>query len=459
MNNNEVNKNIIQLEKIAMSILDLKKKNRPRRPIIIEFCGSPKSGKSSCITSLNIFLKRNGFKTKVLTERASVCPISNKFDPSFNIWTACSAITQLLNYFSNKMNIDVIIADRGIFDALCWFNWLLDHKHLDNNDYQRLVNFLTMKKWRSYIDLIYVFKAQPEISLKREYAYLLTKEYGRIMNPKVLKSYNSSIDKTIVSFEDKFRKVVITDTTDIPQQSVNYNVSKQILEILENLIIEKIGYFQFDELNDIDGNIFNFSMIKNKKLTLSFLRRDEVEMNPAYVQPVPILVITNKSRDKILLLKKKKESLGKNSPEEDKILLYSGGHVREEDCVATINSSDNLLPTIKSALSREINEELNIAFSSQENDPICFWMRDESYSAKHIAICFIYEVDFDHLDIKLDTYEFVQRKGKSQSGKILSLTEIHKYSSDLELWGISILKFFFKKDIKKISSFKQKNLI
>jgi len=200
MNKIEISQNIKQLENIASSILILKKKNRPRRPIIIEFCGSPKSGKSSCITSLNIFLKRNGFKTKVLTERASVCPIANKFDPSFNIWTACSAITQLLNYFSNRMNIDVIIADRAIFDALCWFNWLLEHKHLDSNDYQKLVDFLTMNKWRSYIDLIYVFKANPDISLEREYAYLLTKEFGRIMNPQVLESYNESIDKTISMF-------------------------------------------------------------------------------------------------------------------------------------------------------------------------------------------------------------------------------------------------------------------
>jgi ribosome biogenesis GTPase A len=39
---------IKNLEKLAAKVLELKNKSIPRRPIVIEFCGSPKSGKSSC---------------------------------------------------------------------------------------------------------------------------------------------------------------------------------------------------------------------------------------------------------------------------------------------------------------------------------------------------------------------------------------------------------------------------
>ena len=62
---------IQELEELAKLVLQAKKTARPRRPIVIEFCGTPKAGKSSCVSSLNLFLKRNGFKTKVLSERAS----------------------------------------------------------------------------------------------------------------------------------------------------------------------------------------------------------------------------------------------------------------------------------------------------------------------------------------------------------------------------------------------------
>ena len=87
---NDVNTKIAELEKLAESVLRLKRNVIPRRPIVIEFCGSPKSGKSSCINSLDLFLRRNKFRTKILTERASVCPVLNKYDPHFNIWTVSS---------------------------------------------------------------------------------------------------------------------------------------------------------------------------------------------------------------------------------------------------------------------------------------------------------------------------------------------------------------------------------
>lgn len=65
----EIHETITKLEEMAETLLKAKREVRPRRPIIIEFCGTPKAGKSSCISSLVIFLKRNGFRVKVLSER------------------------------------------------------------------------------------------------------------------------------------------------------------------------------------------------------------------------------------------------------------------------------------------------------------------------------------------------------------------------------------------------------
>ena len=71
-------KPIEDLEKLASDVLLLKEKIKLRRPILIEFCGSPKAGKTTTITSLNIFFKRNGFRTKILAERAGICPVIKK---------------------------------------------------------------------------------------------------------------------------------------------------------------------------------------------------------------------------------------------------------------------------------------------------------------------------------------------------------------------------------------------
>ena len=53
---------IKKLEEMASDILKLKQERELRRPILIEFSGTPKSGKTTTISSLNLFLKRNVFK-------------------------------------------------------------------------------------------------------------------------------------------------------------------------------------------------------------------------------------------------------------------------------------------------------------------------------------------------------------------------------------------------------------
>jgi hypothetical protein len=83
--------------------LDVKENSILRRPIVIEFYGSPKSEKSSCISSLDLFLRRNNLRTKLITERAGVCPVKDKYDPNFNIWTACTTIAELSAVLSNNL--------------------------------------------------------------------------------------------------------------------------------------------------------------------------------------------------------------------------------------------------------------------------------------------------------------------------------------------------------------------
>ena len=105
------NKKIRELESLAAEVLRLKQERDQRRPLLIEFCGSPKSGKTTTIRALNIFLKRNGFKTVVLTERASICPIENKTHPFFNIWTLTTAISEIIKNLErgeNKIDMGAI---------------------------------------------------------------------------------------------------------------------------------------------------------------------------------------------------------------------------------------------------------------------------------------------------------------------------------------------------------------
>lgn len=442
----DVLENIKKLEEQAAEVLKLKKNSRPRRPIVIEFCGSPKSGKTTCISALNIFLKRNNFKTLLLTERASICPIPDKQNPMFNVWTACAAITQLIDYLSNKSKeVDIIIADRAIFDALCWYEWLLENGHLDDDNYHAFVNFLSMKKFRSIIDLIYVFEASPQISMEREYSCLLTRKSGSIMNIDTLNSYNKAIEVSIEKHGNKFAKINKIDTSKINQTEVGSEVTNIVMKALHELTVENIGYINIDELSEFeDKNHFYYNDIKNKKLCLKYDMRDRVESDKNKIQPIPIVSITNKNRDKLLILKKKEDSLGLKSPEKSKTLVYAGGHVRKEDNVDGEN--ENFLSIIKTTLMREIYKELGLSFSPIEINPLIIWVKNIPRSKQHLAICFIIETDLDNLALKFDDYEFVQKTSGSKSGKIIPIPDLKEEA--IESWGLIILEEMFKIEFK-----------
>lgn len=433
---NENTESIKNLEEIAKLVLQAKKTVRPRRPIVIEFCGTPKAGKTSCVSSLNLFLKRNGFKTKVLSERASVCPIRDKYNPSFNLWNLFSSSAELLeNFVEKSREIDIILCDRSVFDCLCWFHWFKRYDHINEQDFRILIDFLTMNRYRTMFDIIYVFKSSPEIALEREYAYLLTRKTGSIMNKTVLSEYNECLDLAIQANNDKFRCIREIQTDKLKQNKVNLRVTLDVLESLYELVIEKVAYIKRETLIDYESSNYWFDKDFISRLNVEFEYRDKVEENSSWVQPLPIIVFTDKDKSKILVVKKKTSALGKISPEKDNLLCYFGGHIRAEDKL----SDENLEQTIINALTREIQEEIGLTLNIESNksEPLFIWLKDNERSAKHLAICYWYQADFEHHQIKLDDYEFIQRTGTSESGKLFNLDELQ--FDKFEKWSRIIL--------------------
>lgn len=442
-------KTILELEKLAKEVLSFKQERELRRPLLIEFCGSPKSGKTTTINSLNIFLKRNDFKTVVLTERAGVCPIVNKTHPFFNIWTLTSAIAEIVKQLDQgKDKVDIIIIDRGIFDALCWFHWLNSNPeknapYLDDDSYLTMKQFCFMDMWRSYLDLIYVFKVSPKTSINREYATLLTDTTGSIMNEPVLEGFNNSIEKIIKEYKLKYRNVIEIETdvlneTDNDPNFVSYQVTSNVLNILKELLIEKVGYFNLN----ISPQFVLSDLKSIENLKVEFDNRDKVEKNMNAIQPIPIAVITNSKRSKVLVVKKSSKRTPSNSPESEKLLLYIGGHVRQED----MNDDSNTFKIIERALHREIQEEIGESISIKNKQPFLIYTTDHPKSERHLAICYVIELDLEDKKFKLTSDEFIMKTGKSKSGHILAIEEVNSKKYKLESWSKEILKKVFKKD-------------
>lgn len=418
----ERRKVISELQTLAETIRSLKEQHRQKRPIVIEFSGSPKAGKTSCINSLELFLKRNGFKVRVVQERASVCPVTDKQSPMFNIWTACVSLAGMIGTIEDKNNsIDVLIIDRGIFDALCWFEWLCSCKKMDLQLRNSLESFLLQKELVKSIDIVFAFRTTPDISIEREYANLLTDKPGSIMNSHVLESYLSAIDSVYKEKGYKFHKIFNIDTTEKNQDEVGKEVTEKTLNTLRDVLMERIGYFEKKEdlmavLNR--KHFFKYDELKPlfDKYQIIFGYREDVEKQDSYLQPIPIAVITN-TQNRVLVVKKSNIPNSEKSPEKDRVLPYVGGHTRKEDVIP--DKEESFLDICKTTLKREIQEEIGISVSLDDKLPDIIFTPTVEKSRKHMAICFTVMVD-DDIKLWLDAEELVQKKGVSKVNVLFS---------------------------------------
>lgn len=167
-----------------------KRQRRRRKPVVVEFAGSPKSGKTTNIDIISHFFKRMKFKIWAPAEGASKrTPYHLKRDlVAFNTWSLNYAISELLVAYHNVDRHDLIILDRGPFDSLAWMNLLNKQNKLQADELKIIEAFALHPKWFSLISRVYLFTCKPAMSLQRELESKLTHGAGTAMNEGMLQS-------------------------------------------------------------------------------------------------------------------------------------------------------------------------------------------------------------------------------------------------------------------------------
>ena len=181
----------------AEDVLARIKQNQPSGPLFVEFAGTPKSGKSSCIETVRHFLRRVDFRVLAPAEGASRrTPFYLKKDlPAFNTWSACYALTHILE---GKYDVDdkyqIALLDRGLFDALAWFELLRTDGMITGEEADTIQGFLSLERWRSSIGIVFLFQTDPGTSMKRENQHTLIDDPGQAMNPDFLLRLNKAYE-------------------------------------------------------------------------------------------------------------------------------------------------------------------------------------------------------------------------------------------------------------------------
>lgn len=422
-----------------------------RKPIVIEFAGLPKAGKTTCLNQVQAFLKRCGFRAEVVIERASVCPIRDKKNYNFNIWTACTTLSQILEKTQSPPRADdpdILILDRGLFDAICWLTMMEGLARLRKREREIIERFLLIEDWRKRLSGVVLMTADPEDSLEREKGYLMVEAEGSIMNVEVLQQMKDIIDETANRLKEKFQLFQVNTSSaelkDNPKKTCEV-VADIVVNWIEEHLQEDILSLPKAALIKIFDGKQCLEVSGAKKLADAFTKsgdfrpRTKVEEDALRVQALPVVVVRNRSGDVLRL--RRRESFEEN-PLHQKVVIWAGGHVRKED---DLNGSALLL-----CACRELQEELRLSIEPEKLELLgAVYIDSGGQTSKHAAVVYEWRAKTDDVAVALSSAEFFERRGTSLSGKFINLENLAQEVESGKLsepWSIEIIRSLLAKD-------------
>ena len=419
-----------------------------RKPVVVEFAGVPKAGKSTTIGQVQAFLKRCGFRVEVVVEHASICPIRDKKHANFNVWTACTTLSRILEKTqvpSGPGDPDVLLLDRGLFDAVNWFAVMERLARIRATERELIERFLLMDDWRRRITGVVVMTASPADSMKRERGYLPVEgASGSIMNDDVLRTMLRTTRETAARLGGEHFRTFEVDTSRDPSagpESTAKEVADLVLRLIEEQLEEAILSLPSDAVAPLfDGTTWIGSaaahdLVDRFTTQGAFRSRERVETDPARVQALPVVVVRNGSGD---LLRLKRREQRADSPLHGKIVIWAGGHVRREDGANG--------PSIGRGAVRELDEELRIRVEPSALKLLgAVWIRrrEGDRTRRHVAIVYEWRARTDDVAIALSATEFFERRGTSLSGSFVAPRQLAADVDNGEIcepWSVEIVR-------------------
>lgn len=204
------------------------------KPFVIEFCGTPRTGKTTTIARLYEFFKKGEFKTTVIEEFTTSKYYKEVFKEKYkNVSSTESNIAimeEVTKQLKNVLDSDqeIILIDRSINDRQIWNYRRYSKGNMPKEKYQE-----TMEKYSSIskesIDFLVITYAEPVTALKRDYNSSLSLEKRRFLNIDNLDEYNRSLKDLEELFRASVKDLILIDTTSISMNDVLVEIASKIM--------------------------------------------------------------------------------------------------------------------------------------------------------------------------------------------------------------------------------------
>ena len=213
------------------------------KPFVIEFSGTPRTGKTTTINNLYDFFKKGGFNTAIIEEFTTSSYYKDVFKQKYkdvsstelNLAIIEEVTRQLEEVFNS--NKEIILIDRSINDRQIW-----NYRRYIRDDMPENLYYESKEKYsvlsRKLIDFLVVTYAEPLISLKRDYNSSLALEKRTFLNIKNLDEYNRCLKDLEELFKVSVEDSILLDTSSIGMDDVSLEITSQILPVMRKKYIK-----------------------------------------------------------------------------------------------------------------------------------------------------------------------------------------------------------------------------
>lgn len=244
-NKNDEYSNLVKFHYRKEEIFKLKNVLSEKQPYVIEFTGTPRTGKTSLINNLYDFFKKKGFNVEVLEEFTTSKKYKKEIYPLLKDKYKNIVNTEIPKYVSKQLeeaihnNPDIIIVDRSLFDRLIWVDRLVLKNGMSTqeyDDYKKTYIPLIKEK----INIVISTYTDSLTALKRDYNSNLSLEKRNFLNETNIDEYNQSLlNMKKLATKEKIN-FYLFDTTNKNQRENFFEVIDVILRDMRNFYIEKV---------------------------------------------------------------------------------------------------------------------------------------------------------------------------------------------------------------------------
>ena len=213
------------------------------KPFVIEFSGTPRTGKTTTIHNLYDFFKKGGFDVSLIEEFTTSSYYKEELKEKVkdmgvgerNIFIAEEVYKQLEDSIHSFK--DIILIDRSLNDRQIWNYRRLLSGDIKEEKYLYLRDRY-QKASKEDIDFLVITYADPIVALKRDYVSSLALEKRSFLNYDNIHLFNQSLDSLKDLFEESVDSYMLVDTSDMSMNDVSLCVASEILPVMRKKYIK-----------------------------------------------------------------------------------------------------------------------------------------------------------------------------------------------------------------------------